>query len=190
MKSNHYLFILISLTLFSCHNNSRTLERENEKKLNESNIKVHQAKIKYNNGNYAEAEKLYNEAIQIDPFNPYAYYARGHHKKYNLKEYPGAIADYTSSIKIFESLKGYQITFLDCYIERADAKNNLKDYFGAVDDYNSAIKMNPSINFLYLERGFIKYNSLNDKNGACADWSKAGELGKREAYDYIQMYCN
>jgi tetratricopeptide (TPR) repeat protein len=188
MKSIHYLFILISIGICSCKNNSNTLENENKR--NESDIKAHHAKLSYNNGNYSEAEKLYNEAVKIDPYNPYAYYERAHHKKYNLKDYAGAISDYTSSIKIFEGLKAYQTTFLDCYADRADAKNNLKDYYGAIADYNSAIEMNPSISILYIERGFIKYNSLNDSDGACADWSKAGELGRRDAYDYIQKYCN
>ena len=30
---------------------------------------------------------------------------------------------------------------------------------------------------------------LGDKNGACLDWSKAGELGYIEAYDAIKEYC-
>jgi hypothetical protein len=36
-------------------------------------------------------------------------------------------------------------------------------------------------------RGFAKYDS--DKMGACADWSKAGEMGDYSAYDLIEKYC-
>jgi len=41
----------------------------------------------------------------------------------------------------------------------------------------------------YDNRGYAKY-SLGDKDGACLDWSKAGELGYSDAYDAIKKYCN
>ena len=36
----------------------------------------------------------------------------------------------------------------------------------------------------------LKLKLLNDKKGACLDYSKAGELGYEQAYDFIKEYCN
>jgi hypothetical protein len=51
------------------------------------------------------------------------------------------------------------------------------------------IELNPNDKFAYYNRGSAKYN-LNQKNSACLDWSKAGELGFSEAYDAIQRSCD
>ena len=40
----------------------------------------------------------------------------------------------------------------------------------------------------YYNRGIAKYG-LGDKEGACRDWSKAGELGNPLAYDTIKQLC-
>lgn len=40
-----------------------------------------------------------------------------------------------------------------------------------------------------MNRGKAKYN-LRDIDGACLDWSKAGELGRSDAYDVIKKKCN
>ena len=34
-----------------------------------------------------------------------------------------------------------------------------------------------------------KFN-VKEKDGACLDWSKAGELGDAGAFDLIKKYCN
>ena len=41
----------------------------------------------------------------------------------------------------------------------------------------------------YNNRGVAKLG-LKDLDGACLDWSKAGELGHSGAYDLIKQYCN
>ena len=51
------------------------------------------------------------------------------------------------------------------------------------------IELNPKNKEAYSNRGIAKLN-LKDKNGACLDWSKAGELGYEEAYDMIKKNCN
>lgn len=40
----------------------------------------------------------------------------------------------------------------------------------------------------YFNRGNAK-NKIEDINGACFDWSKAGELGFENAYETIKKYC-
>jgi hypothetical protein len=49
--------------------------------------------------------------------------------------------------------------------------------------------LDPNNSFSYYERGTAKYQ-LDDKEGACLDWSKAGELGYASAYIMIEEYWN
>jgi hypothetical protein len=65
----------------------------------------------------------------------------------------------------------------------------LKDYKGCIKDCFEAIKINPKCANSYFYLG--KCNQLEGfKTLACEKWSKAGELGKAEAYDLIQKYCH
>ena len=64
------------------------------------------------------------------------------------------------------------------------AKGNLVDHKGALQDFNLAIKANPELSEAYQNRGTSKFQ-FGDKLGACLDWSKAGELGYYDAYEYI-----
>ena len=59
----------------------------------------------------------------------------------------------------------------------------------AIKDFNKAIELEPKSSWTYFKRGRAKY-SLNDKEGACMDWSRAGELGDADAYNWIKDYCN
>lgn len=43
--------------------------------------------------------------------------------------------------------------------------------------------------YLYFYRGFAKFH-LKEKENACLDLSKAGDLGVPDAYKYIQQLCN
>jgi len=63
---------------------------------------------------------------------------------------------------------------------------DLGDYSGAINSFSRAININPKEPEYLIERGFAKY--YNDENG-CEDWSKAGELGEYDAYNYIKEYC-
>jgi hypothetical protein len=72
---------------------------------------------------------------------------------------------------------------------RGAAKSKLKDYQGAILDYTKSIELYPKYADAYYGRGFAKYYS-NDKNGACLDWSQAGELGYADAYSTIKEKCN
>ncbi|HZX59986.1 MAG TPA: hypothetical protein VFE54_14725, partial [Mucilaginibacter sp.] len=80
----------------------------------------------------------------------------------------------------------------DAYEDRANLKDRLGDYRGEVADLNLAITLdlqNPNIASLFYNRAEAKYK-IKDKEGACADWSKAGELGYTKAYEDIKSYCN
>jgi tetratricopeptide (TPR) repeat protein len=74
------------------------------------------------------------------------------------------------------------------FLDSATRKDSLGDYISAIADYNKAIELDPKNARAYFIRGLAKL-SLNENDGACLDWSKAGELGFGEAYDMIQKHC-
>lgn len=101
--------------------------------------------------------------------------------KAELKDYQGAIEDYTKSIEL-------NTNYSDAFVGRGDSKVELKDYLGAIGDYTKAIELNPKYSDAYYNRGVSKLN-LNQKESACLDWIKAEELGDIDAYDLIKLHC-
>jgi tetratricopeptide (TPR) repeat protein len=89
-------------------------------------------------------------------------------EKYILKEYRGAIADYTKYIKLKPKDP-------DAYLNRADAKYNLKQYHGAIADCIKAIELDPDYAYAYYTRGDAKFE-LEDYKGAIADYTKFIEI--------------
>ena len=97
--------------------------------------------------------------------------------KYNLKDYKGAIVDFTKAIQINPNKSYY-------YFYRGISKKNLKDYNGAISDHTRAIELDPNDASAYNTRGYAKYN-LKDYNGAIADYTKAIELDPNDAMAYF-----
>jgi tetratricopeptide (TPR) repeat protein len=54
---------------------------------------------------------------------------------------------------------------------------NSGKYTKAIDMYTKAVKVNPNYADAFANRGFAK-EKLKNKEGACADWRKAKQLGK------------
>ena len=122
----------------------------------------------------------YTKLIGLQPDTSDAYYLRGY-AKFQLKNYKDALSDYNKSIQIGKNDKtGYRF--------RAELKLVLQDYRGCVEDCNIMINSEPkSANTLFF-RGQAYYK-LGQKMKACADWSKSGELGNKDAYLSISKYC-
>jgi len=157
----------------------------------------------------------FNKLIELDPSSAYAYYNRGFVKS-KLNDKYGAILDYTKAIElnpIFSmaynnrgwaryELKKYSEALKDinksieleptnwvAFDSRQETKFMLNDYKGCIQDCDQAILLNPKVSNSFFFRGRAYYRQGN-KSKACEDWSKAGELGKSEAYNYIIKYCN
>ncbi|MFZ1514288.1 MAG: tetratricopeptide repeat protein, partial [Saprospiraceae bacterium] len=97
------------------------------------------------------------------------------------KKYREAILDFNSALKInpnnYMALGGKAIT-----------KKVLGDYKGSIIIWNRLIKIFPEKSEYYFERGKAKF-LLNDLIGACADFSKAGDLGEIEVFELLKTYC-
>jgi len=89
--------------------------------------------------------------------------------KNELKDYQGAIGDYTKAIEIFAD-------FDLAYLNRGLVKIRIEDYYGAIADYNKAIEIGyVPISRVYAARGQAKVK-LKDYYGAIADFNKVIEL--------------
>ena len=109
------------------------------------------------------------------------YFYRGISKN-DLKDYNGAISDYTKAIELNPN-------YASAYNNRGNSKDDLKDYYGAISDFNKAIELDPNYANAYKNRGISKEN-LGDLNNACADWKKAAELGNTDAAEWVAKQCN
>ena len=126
-------------------------------------------------GKYEEAIVLLDKAIRKNPKNIYALMNRGVDKSL-LKDYQGAIEDYSRIIEIDESNTL-------AYMNRGKNKARLEDYAGAIEDFDKAIKTKGGESFwmdkvensffdtgfefevmmeeIRFERGYARYNNGN-----------------------------
>lgn len=130
---------------------------------------------------YSSALKDLNKAYELSSENFDAWdFSERSRTKGLLNDNIGAIKDIDEAIKT-AGKEDYYYSLKAIYLSR------LGDDIGAEKQYDKAIELNPKNAGYYISRGWTKLTT--NKNGACADWSKAGELGKYEAYDLIQKYC-
>ena len=62
------------------------------------------------------------------------------------------------------------------------------DYVNSIDSYSRAIEAYPYLGDAYFNRGLVLIY-LKDKEKACIDLSRSGELGVQDAYGVIKKYC-
>ena len=113
--------------------------------------------------------------------------------KLNLKDYYGAIEDYTNSLEVTNKQSLNNVICLDIYLLRAECYFKLNKLELAAKDYTSVIKF-PGVTSKYLKQAYffrgLAYNNLGDKEQACKDFSKSMELGEETAIEAISRYCN
>ena len=107
--------------------------------------------------------------------------------KLKLKDYYGAIKDYSKSIK-------YDSCNFISYNNRGTVKYILKDYKGAIEDFSVAISLSPETTSFYVNRGNARL-MIKDYNGCLEDFYKAIEIDPIKTDQYMntlegQKYCN
>lgn len=172
--------------------------------------------LKFELNDFKAALEYYEKNINPGGYTNVEAYLRRGKVKDALKNYEGAILDYTKYLERFPFR-------MECYLLRGIAKNNIADFKGAILDFNKAIKLepknsnayfrraltkknidnnayfalsdlsisialNPNENSTYYERGLVKLE-LKDNEGACADFLKAKELGNDKAVEMINENC-
>jgi tetratricopeptide (TPR) repeat protein len=110
------------------------------------------------------------EAIEVyKPAHVSTYLSRGR-IRFRLKDYAGAISDYTKAIELDPN-------YAEAYYARGLMMHFLKDYLGAITDYTKAIEIYPSHASANYRRGKVKY-ILEDFKGAVIDYTKAIEVDR------------
>jgi len=133
-----------------------------------------------------ETMEILNRLIKLKQTDYSLYFERSL-VKMRLQDFRGAIADVTESINLLPDYYYY-------FSQRALYWHRLNNYAKSIEDYTKAISLASSesalsIGSLYNSRAYAKIG-MDDVEGACLDWSKAGELGVTGAYEAIRTHCN
>lgn len=171
------------------------------------------ALVRYQIKDFIGALSDFNKEIELHPSST-AYYHRGLVKS-ALGDYYGTLQDYTSSIELEPSYsmaynnrgwahfehKEYSKAMTDlnkaivldpqnwvAFDSRADTKFAQGDLAGCIKDCQTALSLNPKLANSYFLLGKC-YDSQRLTEKACMNWSKAGGLGKVEAYELIRKKC-
>lgn len=136
-------------------------------------------------------------------------------EKHNLKDFEGAIEEYSKAIKADKNLR-------DGYFNRGVCELGLKDFKSAKKDFDKTIELDPKFVKAFYSRATVyasqeKYvealpdldktieldqtmpNALNlrgqiraqtgNKKGACEDFNKAKKNGDKQADKYLSQFC-
>lgn len=120
-----------------------------------------------------------NKVISIQPNDFRGYYLKGK-AKFKLKDYLGAVSEFDQAI-LFD-LDNRMMD--ESYFNRAQSYYELNKYIKTVKDCNSSIRISPSGEAYLLRAKVIE--RLIGTRFAMNDFSKAGELGSKEAYKEIE----
>ena len=109
------------------------------------------------------------------PISAKAYFLWGN-AKYHLRDYAGAILDYTMAIQL-------ESDFAEAYNNRGNVKDELGQHFTAISDYDIAIRLKPDYAGAYLNRGVAKAK-LGQHFAAISDYDIAIRLKPDDAETY------
>ncbi len=164
---------------------------------------------KFNDENYADAIRDFNQAIELSPEDAEIYKFRGKAKA-RLGNIKGAIEDYNQCLILkpddvetyrirgerkleIDDYKGAIEDFSQviklipnsvvAYEKRSWAKEALGDYAGVIEDSTHLLKLIPDDYYAYRTRGSAK-RELNDYNGAIEDFTQAIKLRPGHISDY------
>lgn len=126
-----------------------------------------------------QAIEKFNAAIKLQPDNPDGYFNRGN-QKLITGDTDGGIRDL--SISLSKDEKNIPALLL-----LAELKLKSADNLGALELLNQILEIEENPKALFM-RGSI-YLKLEDRNNACTDLNRSGELGFFDAYEMINKYC-
>jgi tetratricopeptide (TPR) repeat protein len=148
------------------------------------------AKLLYFFDQYDSALIYINKAILINPINNEFYNLRA--KIFdNLGGLDKANKDNETALKLAPNNSENYITREDLIISQYQYNPELNlDSLRrlALLEYDKAIAIDPKNKYYYFNRGQLK-EELKDRNGACEDWKKSGELGFKTGNMLYLKYC-
>lgn len=162
-------------------------------------------------GTYKDSVTYFDRAVKKNPASAVAWYCRGTTRFLEREDYPGALSDFETALKLYPA-------FGQAYLNRGYCKEQLNDNEGAILDYrmaakvapetyephaalaflfynlgdkglaagqyDTAILLNPGFSVGYYHRGLLKM-SVGDNSGALADLDQAIRIDPRYAEAYL-----
>jgi len=132
-------------------------------------------------GDYSSALEDVNLLLEENP-DFYGYYFYRGNIYFGLGNFHKAIQDYSTSL-IYNEYNA------DAYYKRGMVLDTLKRHQEAIENYTYAIALNSSDGVYYSHRGNSRFTAGN-KEGACLDWTIAGNLGYYEDFDKVSRFCD
>jgi len=108
-------------------------------------------------------------------------YYKSAHIKDSLKDYSGAISDYSSAIAL-------DANYADAYVGRGNSYFYSSKYSESVADFDKAIDLQSDNGYAYYCRGW-SYVYLENYDAACDDFDAAYYLGIDDALWASLDYC-
>jgi len=133
-------------------------------------------------GDTLQAVLHYRLAHKADPLSPVPYTDLG--VMYSVKN------NFIKAEELADSALQINRNFPNALVLKAVCMLNLGNHKGAETVLSQCIKFNPGFPEGYKNRGIIRINNLNDKNGACLDFKKAAQLGDLDSKEILRSYCN
>lgn len=144
-------------------------------------LKSHEKGLaKFNEGDYKDAIKHFNDAVSFNIELGQTYHLRGLSKKY-IGDYRGALIDFDRVIDLHPDYEEIG----EIYYDSDKIKSHkLKDNEGVLEDYNQAIKLQPANASIYFSRAILK-KEMDDTDGAFEDYDKSIELNPSNAETFF-----
>ena len=167
--------------------------------------------IRISMGDTSEAIKDFNEALRLQPDNPFAYRQRGVARS-SEGNYQEALQDLNKAIAlqpdnayayvdrgIVEAMMGNRKAFIQdfdralrlepdsaaIYNKRGTARSILQDYKGAIEDYTAAIRFAPQAAYLYYKKLGDVRTAEKDYKTAIENYTEAIRLEPNYAPAYV-----
>lgn len=131
-------------------------------------------------GNLDNAEKDLEKLLKLDPKHLLGRITLGDYA-FKENDFEGALYQFDLAVS---SHKQSSLA----YAYRAKANQKLGKSRKALNDYGVSIRLDPGNGMAYLYRGTL-FIVQKKKSAACKDFSKAKELGVREADQALAKYC-
>lgn len=125
--------------------------------------------------NYEGALRAFNNAVERDPTNSWAYIDKG----WALN----TLGDYYQALKEFNRAAEIDPQNPWIYANRGASYNSLENYQQGLLDEEKAISLDATISWAYIYRGWA-YLGLGKINQALADFNKAAQMDPKNPYVY------
>ena len=146
-----------------------------EDKIFLSNVKLREGNKFRDENDHKQAEKLFSEAIELNPANALAWHNRAW-TYIEQKKYKQAMADLDKASEINPNSELP-------YFGRGWVHHQQREFAAAIKDYDKAISLNPNYAVAWNNRGAAK-SWLNQMREAIADYDKAIALNPNYAKAY------